>query len=391
MNTLDTVEKRIKLLASLRVFALNRQVESYWTHATFHLHHFQRDFEGVKIICESLGITPDIKAFFGNEDDWERLVSGFYDVLISKDKLRKLIRETFGGKCSFIFTLTQLLPLIRITSSILMRVRMSSVPKKRLPFIREECDVGYVIIDAARIFLENPSNYKGIIKLWGPDFGKLIKGLCKTIKNKKRTATWAKKVNKATEEIVNDLIPEYGEIQERIEKAERLIEDLKRCNTGTRHWRIYEDTCAKILRFLFIPPFMQIRLQARSNCNYERRDAILPNNQFSGFWHLIRNEFNSRHIICEFKNSKSGGAKDWLNQLRIYLSKPTIGKFGILFIRNTPSNSLFQAQRDAYEQAGILILLIDDIKLKELIKYKCYLNSPEIYLENEKIKFEVEY
>jgi len=132
-------------------------------------------------------------------------------------------------------------------------------------------------------------------------------------------------------------------------------------------------------------------VQARSTDRHERRDAILPNNLYAGFWQIIRTEFESRHVVCEFKNSAGINSKQALNQLRIYLSKPTIGRFGLLFIRRPPSKSLLQAQRNAYEQSRILILPIDDAKLGRLLIARAYLGSCDDLLEREKIRFEIEY
>jgi len=95
--------------------------------------------------------------------------------------------------------------------------------------------------------------------------------------------------------------------------------------------------------------------------------------------------------VCEFKNGSSDIGKHSLNQLRIYLSKPTIGRFGLLFIRNKATNSLIQAQKDAYEQNRILVLIIDDEKLKRMLIARAYLGFAEDILEDEKVNFEVTY
>jgi hypothetical protein len=131
--------------------------------------------------------------------------------------------------------------------------------------------------------------------------------------------------------------------------------------------------------------------QVTSKNNFERRDAILPNNQFQGFWRHIWDEFQCHHVVREFKNGVHEQSKEAINQLRIYLSKPTIGRFGLLFVRHSPAKSLLQAQKDAYEQERILILIIDDLLLCRLLQARAFLGSAEDVLENEKIKFEIDY
>jgi hypothetical protein len=96
---------------------------------------------------------------------------------------------------------------------------------------------------------------------------------------------------------------------------------LNKCIPGKKDWVKYEELCIQILTFLFLPPFKIILSQVRTESGDTRRDAVLPNNNYEGFWNLIRDEFNSKHIICEFKNYRDDLAPNLLNQLRIYLSK----------------------------------------------------------------------
>lgn len=77
--------------------------------------------------------------------------------------------------------------------------------------------------------------------------------------------------------------------------------------------------------------------------------------------------------------------------MRIYLSKKTIGKFGFLFIRESPNKSLLQARKLAYQESDILIILINDDLLKKLILCRALFGKCDDLLKMEKIKFEVEY
>lgn len=169
------------------------------------------------------------------------------------------------------------------------------------------------------------------------------------------------------------------------------MEELSKCPSGRSSWAQYEDICIKALRFLFSPPFKSILIQKRTADNHERRDAILTNNQYQGFWHLIREEFGSRHVVCEFKNKQEGLSKNDLNQLRIYLLRPSIGKFGLLFVRHGLSASLIQAQRNAYEQSQMMILVITDRMLISMMKLRTFTGAAEHLLETAKARFEVEY
>jgi hypothetical protein len=189
--------------------------------------------------------------------------------------------------------------------------------------------------------------------------------------------------------ILNILFPDYGEIEERIEKSNNFIMLLKKCSPGKKDWAKYEELCIGILTFLFLPPFKNILSQVRTESGDTRRDAVLPNNNYEGFWSLIRNEFNSQHIICEFKNYRDDIAPNQLNQLRIYLSKKRVGKFGLLFVRKKPTSKLLNAQKRAYEESGILILIIDDDTLEKMLKMRAYTGQADEMLQSLKIQFEL--
>ncbi len=274
-------------------------------------------------------------------------------------------------------------------SSFSSQLSLRGAPKNRKPLLRREKQLSNHFIKSFGEFIVN--NEGGIQHIFSSNYAESLMGLAGIIHSSNATMSWATNVYDETESLINQLVPHYSDISERLKRSKELSRELKECKPGIESWKNYEDVCLKILRCLFLPPFKEVKLQARSNGNLERRDAILPNNQYSGFWQLIRNEFDSRHIVCEFKNGASGGQKNSLNQLRIYLSKPTIGRFGLLFVRTSPSKALMQAQRDAYEQSRVMILIFDDEKLMKLLNARAYLGEADDFLNNEKVNFEISY
>lgn len=190
---------------------------------------------------------------------------------------------------------------------------------------------------------------------------------------------------------LNALSPYYFIQLDRLDRGKTLINTLLKCKPGKKNWTDYEEICIKTLNFLFVPPFSEVKEQSRTESGDIRRDGVLPNNKFTGFWEMIRHEFQSKHIICEFKNYAVDVGKDQLNQLRIYLSRPTVGRFGMLFLRKKPSKKLLEARKRAYEESNILILLLDDETVIEMIKMAIYADSAEEVLEDLKIQFELTY
>lgn len=201
-----------------------------------------------------------------------------------------------------------------------------------------------------------------------------------------------KKINNACTRIIESIYSNYELLNRDISNAISLIDELKSCKVGYHSWKKYENTCTKITQFLFIPPHKRLFFQVNNDSKHQRRDVIIPNYQTDGFWKSIKDEFSSKNIVFEFKNGKDANReKSSINQLRIYLSKPTIGKFGFLFLRNKPEKTLLEARKNAYEESGILILILHDKLVEDMILLKTVLGSCEDIIESEKINFELAY
>lgn len=186
-------------------------------------------------------------------------------------------------------------------------------------------------------------------------------------------------------------LPIHRDLYLNVNKIVTLSTRLLSCEVGKKGWREYENICLDILDLLFVPPFSKVFTQVTSIDNHERRDAVIPNNNYKGFWNSLRHEYDCKNIIIEFKNKSKKFTKDSLNQLRIYLSKPTIGRFGLLFVRKLNSDTILLARRYAFEQSRVLILIVDDDKLIDMMVYKSIYGSIDGFLEELKTEFELNY
>lgn len=410
----DELTQKCILLGALRVFAIKNVLDTIYPDDEFEdkkmLEIYYQNIAGILTISSSIGLTISDDLIFPRFwkaigihsrkiDDYvlpdgtvdvnlDNFFSNFIKTIID-DNFRERIREQFGNKYALAFQYSQYLFLTRPLSSLIQQLNLKNVPKERKELILNERNWA---VDFIKHFGEIISKEKDDIRIIFGDF--LFKDFLKlseTIKNQKGIVNWAAKNFEESNHIANQLVPHYFEILERLNRSKEIAKELKNCPIGVNNWQNYENICIKILRYLFIPPFREIKIQSRSEVNYERRDAIIPNNQHTGFWQQIRNEFDCKHVVIEFKNGVSGNSKNALNQLRIYLSKPTVGKFGLLFLRDKPTKALLQAQRDAYEQSKILILIFDDEKLLKLMAYRSYLGTADDFLSNEKFEFEINY
>jgi len=170
-----------------------------------------------------------------------------------------------------------------------------------------------------------------------------------------------------------------------------LVNRLEACVPGKKNWREYETLVAEVFEFLFVPPLHSVLTQSRRSDDHEIRDLVLTNNADGFFWDQLRFEFEAKHIIVEIKNYREVIDKDELDQLRIYLRRKSIGRFGLLVSRLPPSESALISRRAAYSEDSALILCLSDVDLKEMIEMRERGLDPTKVLQRMKEQFELEY
>ncbi len=170
----------------------------------------------------------------------------------------------------------------------------------------------------------------------------------------------------------------------------RLIQRLKKCKPGREDFKQFENICVDILKYLFVPPLPDVFAQVATRDRHEIRDAIMVNYGAPGFWAEIRDEFSSKNIPSEFKNyAEPIGIKE-VQQLRIRLDKPGLGRFGLLISRRPPSKAAKIEQRNSYaSNPQKLILFLDDTVMIEMINKKHEGGDPSNILQYLKTDFEL--
>lgn len=161
-------------------------------------------------------------------------------------------------------------------------------------------------------------------------------------------------------------------IDEELEKTQRLIKRLDDCPEGKSGWKIYEDICIDILNYLFVPPLGEPKIQSRRESGIDIRDAVYPNRNSNENWRFIRDDYDAKYIVFEFKNySKEGSEidKQVLLQIDDYLKK-TIGRFGIICSKKAPNNSGLEKRKDVFIENNKLVLFVNNEDLKEMLLRK---------------------
>jgi len=139
---------------------------------------------------------------------------------------------------------------------------------------------------------------------------------------------------------------------------QKLMKELDNCPEGMAGCKDYENICIKILSHLFIPALEEPKIQSRRESGIDIRDAIFPNRSDDKNWKFVRDYYDARYIVFEFKNYSEDGCeidKQVVLQIADYL-KQTIGRFGIICSKKTLSKSGLEKRKDVYIESQKLIL-----------------------------------
>lgn len=251
--------------------------------------------EGMLLLSSSLGLDIHKNDIYGGVKNADAPISMLLNACITEDKLTDIITKTYGEDAAFAFMFAQTFLLASVFTGFLQYLDLRSIPKHRKKLFEQENRDALEFLHICSQF--HTSHRYLIERIFGDNICQLTKNVCAIIKSSKPNCEWAKKIYNATENLVNNLFPQYPDISARLNRARKLKKKIENCSIGIKNWRMYETLCIEILRFLFVPPFKKVMVQVKSEGNKERRDAILPNNQYSGFWSLISQEFGARHIV----------------------------------------------------------------------------------------------
>ena len=190
--------------------------------------------------------------------------------------------------------------------------------------------------------------------------------------------------------LITTISPRSVEIYLRRDYIMQFLERLGQIPPGHDGWVEYEELMEDIWKYVIEQGEGEVISQVTTKDGHERRDLVIINKSFSEFWGFLRLEFGSKYIVVEVKNKVKNFSKDTLNQLRIYLSKKSVGRFGILTVRDGKENHAISTAREyAYAHSDILILILDDQDIVELLISKTVFGSADKFLHRKIIEFEL--
>jgi len=167
------------------------------------------------------------------------------------------------------------------------------------------------------------------------------------------------------------------------ERANQLIDELIAIPEGNEVStapKDYELKCEQILRFLFDGNLVGWQRQSKTDDDLNIMDLVCRISTGNEFWDFIKNEFNSRYIMFEFKNYS-----DLIRQTQIYTTEKYLFQKAlrnVCFIvsrKGIHTNSQIAVDGILRESGKLIIPLLDNdlIKMLELKAKKLF---PEDYL-----------
>jgi len=155
-------------------------------------------------------------------------------------------------------------------------------------------------------------------------------------------------------------------------ESKKLVDKLLSCPPGYAGWKEFEDLCIEILRYLFVPPLSEPKIQPRTLSGIDRRDAVFPNRNFgaTNTWGNLLQELNARMILFEFKNYDfTEIGKDEVNQTRDYMTEP-MGRLAIMVCSKLPDDSAHIKRNTVFSSEKKVILFLTKDHLKEMLFIK---------------------
>jgi Restriction endonuclease len=155
-------------------------------------------------------------------------------------------------------------------------------------------------------------------------------------------------------------------------KINNMVSKLNNCPEGREGWKDYENICIEILNYLFVPPLREPKIQSRTVSGLDIRDALYPNRGNHPNWKVIRDDYEAKYILIEFKNfsENSDIDKEVVNQARNYLKKLVIGRIAFICSNKKPNRSGIEAQKQAFYEETKLILFLKNENLIEMLMKK---------------------
>ena len=160
-------------------------------------------------------------------------------------------------------------------------------------------------------------------------------------------------------------------------ETDALIQRLRNCTPGKADWLDFQRIVRDVLELLFVPPLGRPIWESVDRSRANRRDIILPNHAFDGFWKYMRETYKADYIVFDAKNYKGPITKPQALQIANYLKPDGAGMFAIIAARNGANASCRQTIREQWTAYRKMIVLLNDDDIEDMLRAKGSNGSPE--------------
>lgn len=154
------------------------------------------------------------------------------------------------------------------------------------------------------------------------------------------------------------------------EKNINYISELRDIPAGQDGWRDFEDTCYKILKYLFKNDLTGWHKQQKTNDGLNRFDLICRVTSQHDFWVNLSEDFNTRYVLFEFKNYKDKIKQGQVYTTEKYLFTTALRSVGFIISREGADDNALVASCGALKENGKLIIHLTESDLCEMLKRK---------------------
>ncbi len=186
---------------------------------------------------------------------------------------------------------------------------------------------------------------------------------------------------------VSDIVPEKPDqyiFDQTVKEATNIAlqEKLRKVQPGDA-FRAYETLCEEIVRYLFSENLEFFKAQKTSNDGLYRFDycAKIKHGNTNEFFDTIKNFFQTKYIVFEFKNYKDEITQEQIYTTEKYLYEKALRKVAIILSRKGVDKNAQKAARGSLRESGKLIICLSDENVNKLIDMKNNKEDPGDYLE----------
>lgn len=171
------------------------------------------------LASSEVGLDINPSAVLPQIEKYDQFAEFILENTILDESLASQIEDQFGGIARFNFVLAEAIMCVRLIASFRWSGKQR-LPAKRQAFVRKQMGIAHEGLSGISIFLKESDGL--IEKHLGPSYSQRCVHLADTLLNNRPTRKRLELADGLTESLLNDLVPNFGEIEERRARARRL-------------------------------------------------------------------------------------------------------------------------------------------------------------------------